>query len=78
VSSAQLYNQIVGMLNEGLPIRYITSILRREGRVLLVRARDLYNMRYRVDIERLNGCIPIQALTSSIPRGGNWYIKYQI
>lgn len=72
------YNQIAGMLNEGLPIRYIISILRRESPAMLIRPRDLYNMRYRVDIERLNGRTPIQALISSIPREGNWYIKYQI
>jgi hypothetical protein len=71
------YDQVVGMLNEGLPIRYITSILRQEGSAPLIRARDLYNLRYRVDIERLNGRTPIQALISSIPHEGNWYLRYQ-
>jgi hypothetical protein len=71
------YDQVVGMLNEGLPIRYITSILRREGSAPLIRARDLYNLRYRVDIERLNGRTPIQALISSIPHEGNWYLRHQ-
>ncbi|KAE8133094.1 hypothetical protein BDV38DRAFT_287182 [Aspergillus pseudotamarii] len=30
------YDQIVGMLNEGLPIRYITSILRKEFQELIL------------------------------------------
>ncbi|PWY91621.1 hypothetical protein BO94DRAFT_462669, partial [Aspergillus sclerotioniger CBS 115572] len=60
------HNQIAAMLHQSLPPRQIISILEFQDPNTPIRARDIYNLRHRLDMGLLGGRSPVDGLIGAL------------
>ncbi|PYI07031.1 hypothetical protein BO78DRAFT_314239, partial [Aspergillus sclerotiicarbonarius CBS 121057] len=60
------HNQIAAMLHQSLPPRQIISILEFQDPNTPIRARDIYNLRHRLDLGLLGDRTPVEGLITAL------------